>query len=71
MGDFFPFLGPVDASLAGPSRARTLHGVELEEEEDVLEEDEFQLARSYFDIEKGKGEPGKIPKDICGLLGES
>lgn len=35
---------------AGPSRARTRHGVDIEEEDDVLEEDEFQLAKSYFDI---------------------
>lgn len=40
----------LDAPVAGPSRARTNHGIEVEEEEDVLEEDEFQLAKSYFDL---------------------
>ena len=30
----------------------TSHGVEMEEEEDLLEEDEFQLARSYFDMKE-------------------
>lgn len=35
---------------AGPSRARTKFGIEIEEEEDVLDEDTFQLAKTYFDI---------------------
>lgn len=36
---------------AGPSRrSRTRHGVDIEEEEDQVEEDEFQLARTYFDL---------------------
>jgi anaphase-promoting complex subunit 8 len=35
---------------AGPSRSRTRHGVEYEEEVDQLEEDEYQLARTYFDL---------------------
>lgn len=30
----------------------TSHGIEMEEEEDLLEEDEFQLARSYFDMKE-------------------
>lgn len=42
--------GMGESSEAGPSRARTRHGIEIEEEDDVLEEDEFQLAKSYFDI---------------------
>ena len=52
MGDFLPPPGPVDFALAGPSKARTSHGIELEEEEDILEEDEFQLARTYFDMKE-------------------
>lgn len=52
IGDFLPSPGPVDSSLAGPSRVRTSQGIEIEEEEDVLEEDEFQLARSYFDMKE-------------------
>ena len=52
IGDFLPSPGPIDSSLAGPSRSKTIHGIELEEEEDVLEEDTFQLARSYFDMKE-------------------
>jgi anaphase-promoting complex subunit 8 len=61
IGDFLPSPGPgvfrPDGSIsgnavAGPSRARTNHGVPLEEEEDILDEDAFQLARSYFDIKE-------------------
>jgi anaphase-promoting complex subunit 8 len=37
---------------AGPSRARTRHGIEIEEEDDAVEEDLFQLAKSYFDIKE-------------------
>lgn len=52
IGDFLPTPGPLDSSIAGPSRARTSHGVEIEEELDILEEDEFQLAKSYFDMKE-------------------
>ncbi|KAK4688460.1 anaphase-promoting complex subunit 8, partial [Tremellales sp. Uapishka_1] len=53
IGDFLPSPGPeVYNAEPGPSRSRTLHGVELEEEEDVLDEDEFQLARGYFDLKE-------------------
>lgn len=55
MGDFLPPGALNDAAAsempeAGPSRSRTRHGVEYEEELDQLEEDEFQLARTYFDL---------------------
>lgn len=49
LGDERPAMTMAEGE-AGPSRARTRHGVEIEEEEDVLEEDDFQLAKSYFDI---------------------
>ena len=52
LGDFLPAPGPVDSALAGPSRARTAHGVDIEEEQDILEEDEFQLAKSYYDMKE-------------------
>jgi hypothetical protein len=52
IGDFLPPPGPVDDILAGPSRARTGYGVEIEEEDDVLDEDEFQLAKSYYDMKE-------------------
>jgi anaphase-promoting complex subunit 8 len=52
LGDFLPPPGPVDSALAGPSKARTAHGVEVEEEVDILEEDEFQLAKSYYDMKE-------------------
>ncbi|WWD09188.1 hypothetical protein V865_007310 [Kwoniella europaea PYCC6329] len=53
IGDFLPSPGPgLFNAEAGPSRGRTLHGIELEEEEDILEEDEFQLARGYFDLKE-------------------
>ena len=52
LGDFLPAPGPLDPSIAGPSRARTAHGVEIEEEVDVLDEDAFQLAKSYFDMKE-------------------
>ncbi|WVQ62414.1 uncharacterized protein L199_000554 [Kwoniella botswanensis] len=53
IGDFLPSPGPGSFNAeAGPSRGRTLHGIELEEEEDILEEDEFQLARGYFDLKE-------------------
>lgn len=29
-----------------------MHGIEIEEEENVIEEDEFQLARGYFDLKE-------------------
>lgn len=29
-----------------------MHGIEIEEEDDVIEEDEFQLARGYFDLKE-------------------
>lgn len=52
-----PSRGPINIEempVAGPSRerARTMHGVEMEEEEDVLEEDEWQLAKTYFDMKE-------------------
>ncbi|KAL1410905.1 Anaphase-promoting complex subunit 8 [Vanrija albida] len=56
LGEFLPSPGPGMFSGSGlnaepgPSRSTTRHGIELEEEDDVLEEDEFQLAKSYFDI---------------------
>ncbi|WWC99465.1 hypothetical protein V866_006368 [Kwoniella sp. B9012] len=53
IGDFLPSPGPGSFNAeAGPSRGRTLHGIEPEEEEDILEEDEFQLARGYFDLKE-------------------
>src|SRR5690242_8814818 len=61
IGDFLPSPGPgafrPDGSIgsnavAGPSRARTNHGVPVEEEDDILDEDAYQLARSYFDIKE-------------------
>ncbi|KAK6905483.1 hypothetical protein I203_106312 [Kwoniella mangroviensis CBS 8507] len=53
IGDFLPSPGPGSFNAeAGPSRGRTLHGIEAEEEEDILEEDEFQLARGYFDLKE-------------------
>ncbi|KAK8865749.1 hypothetical protein IAR55_000896 [Kwoniella newhampshirensis] len=53
IGDFLPSPGPGSFNAeAGPSRGRTIHGIELEEEADVLEEDEFQLARGYFDLKE-------------------
>ena len=52
IGDFLPAPGPVDSVLAGSSRSVTAHGVELEEEEDVLDEDIFQLAKSYYDMKE-------------------
>ncbi|WVW82077.1 hypothetical protein I302_104082 [Kwoniella bestiolae CBS 10118] len=53
IGDFLPSpgLGSFNAE-AGPSRGRTIHGIEIEEEDDILEEDEFQLARGYFDLKE-------------------
>jgi anaphase-promoting complex subunit 8 len=45
----FPDTTP-DQPEAGPSRSRTRHGIEYEEETDPVEEDEFQLARTYFDL---------------------
>lgn len=38
--------------IAGPSRLRGGYGFETESEDDILEEDEFQLARSYFDTKE-------------------
>ncbi|KAL7423642.1 Anaphase-promoting complex subunit 8 [Cryptotrichosporon argae] len=38
--------------VAGPSRARTKYGVELEAEDDILDEDTWSLARCYFDIKE-------------------
>jgi hypothetical protein len=38
--------------IAGPSRLRGTYGYETDIEEDVLEEDEFQMARSYFDTKE-------------------
>lgn len=29
-----------------------MHGIEIEEEENIIEEDEFQLARGYFDLKE-------------------
>ncbi|WVR05711.1 hypothetical protein IAU60_002735 [Kwoniella sp. DSM 27419] len=53
LGDFLPSPGPGSFNAeAGPSRGRSMHGIELEEEEDILEEDEFQLARGYFDLKE-------------------
>ncbi|WVQ85576.1 hypothetical protein IAT38_007742 [Cryptococcus sp. DSM 104549] len=53
IGDFLPSPGPGAFNAhAGPSKGRTMHGIELEEEEDILEEDEFQLARGYFDLKE-------------------
>ncbi|WWC58343.1 uncharacterized protein I303_100883 [Kwoniella dejecticola CBS 10117] len=53
IGDFLPSPGPASFNAeAGPSRGRTMHGIELEEEDDILEEDEFQLARGYFDLKE-------------------
>lgn len=58
IGDFLPSPGPgifgadADGSIAGPSRIRGGYGVEEEMEDDILDEDEFQLARSYFDIKE-------------------
>ena len=52
LGDFLPPPGPLEP-LAGPSRSySTSHGVEVEEEEDVLEEDRYQLAKGYFDMKE-------------------
>ncbi|WVF70723.1 hypothetical protein IAT40_005516 [Kwoniella sp. CBS 6097] len=53
IGEFLPSpgLGSFNAE-AGPSRGRTMHGIELEEEDDILDEDEFQLARGYFDLKE-------------------
>jgi anaphase-promoting complex subunit 8 len=63
---------------AGPSRIRTRHGVVVEEEEDVLEEDTFQLARSYFEMKEfdrvvftlqhSKGKKAKFLKVYSGYL---
>lgn len=57
IGEFMPSPGPgafdADSSMiAGPSRLRGSYGYETDIEEDVLEEDEFQLARSYFDTKE-------------------
>ncbi|WWC86040.1 uncharacterized protein L201_000911 [Kwoniella dendrophila CBS 6074] len=54
IGDFLPSPGPGSFNAeAGPSsKGRTIHGIELEEEDDILEEDEFQLARGYFDLKE-------------------
>nr|ODO02581.1 anaphase-promoting complex subunit 8 [Cryptococcus depauperatus CBS 7855] len=54
LGDFLPSPGPgaFARGNGGPSRGRTRHGLDIEEEEDVLEEDEFQLARGYFDLKE-------------------
>ncbi|WVN85597.1 uncharacterized protein L203_100746 [Cryptococcus depauperatus CBS 7841] len=54
IGDFLPSPGPgaFARGNGGPSRGRTRHGLDIEEEEDVLEEDEFQLARGYFDLKE-------------------
>ncbi|WWC66603.1 uncharacterized protein I206_100506 [Kwoniella pini CBS 10737] len=53
IGDFLPSPGPGSFNAeAGPSRGRTMHGIEIEEEDDILEEDEFQLARGYFDLKE-------------------
>lgn len=41
----------MDAGAGGSGEvARTRYGVEIEEEDDVLEEDTFQLAKTYYDI---------------------
>ncbi|OWZ69319.1 hypothetical protein AYX14_03075 [Cryptococcus neoformans] len=52
IGDFLPSPGPGAFAQAGPSRGRTMHGIEIEEEENIIEEDEFQLARGYFDLKE-------------------
>lgn len=52
IGDFLPSPGPGAFAQAGPSHGRTIHGIEIEEEDDVIEEDEFQLARGYFDLKE-------------------
>jgi anaphase-promoting complex subunit 8 len=56
LGEFIPSPGPgafdPDGSMiAGPSRLRG-YGFEVEAEDDILDEDEFQLARSYFDTKE-------------------
>jgi anaphase-promoting complex subunit 8 len=56
LGEFIPSPGPgafdPDSSMiAGPSRLRG-YGFEVEAEDDILDEDEFQLARSYFDTKE-------------------
>jgi anaphase-promoting complex subunit 8 len=52
LGDFLPSPGPGDSSIsisvAGPSRISRY----TEEEDDILDEDEFQLARGYFDMKE-------------------
>lgn len=57
IGEFLPSPGPgvfdPDNSIAGPSRLKgASYGVEMEMEDDILDEDEFQLARSYFDVKE-------------------
>jgi anaphase-promoting complex subunit 8 len=42
---------PDSSITAGPSRLRG-YGFATEVEEDILDEDEFQLARSYFDTKE-------------------
>jgi anaphase-promoting complex subunit 8 len=39
-------------SVAGPSRLSGGYGIEREVEDDILEEDECQLARCYFDTKE-------------------
>ncbi|ORX34176.1 putative cell division control protein 23 [Kockovaella imperatae] len=52
LGDFLPPPGPLEP-LAGPSKGYTTsHGVDMEEEDDILEEDMFQLAKGYFDMKE-------------------
>ena len=56
LGEFIPSPGPgafdPDSSMiAGPSRLRG-YGFEVETEDDILDEDEFQLAKSYFDTKE-------------------
>ncbi|ODN84236.1 hypothetical protein L202_00231 [Cryptococcus amylolentus CBS 6039] len=56
IGEFLPSPGPGAFSgggVKGPgTRGRTMHGIEIEEELDILDEDEFQLARGYFDLKE-------------------
>jgi anaphase-promoting complex subunit 8 len=54
LGEFLPSPGPGafgDPAIAGPSK-QTYGYAEIETEDDVLEEDEYQLAKSYFDIKE-------------------
>jgi anaphase-promoting complex subunit 8 len=43
---------PDSSMIAGPSRLRGAYGFQAEVEDDILDEDEFQLARSYFDTKE-------------------